>query len=142
MHQRSMLERLVHAISFEGIALLLTSFSAAFIMNQPVLSIGRLAICLSLIAMFWNMIFNAGFDRYFPPDQPRRVMVRILHTLSFELGMLVFAIPTTMSLMAINMVSALLMDAGFMLFFLVYTYLFNLMWDHYRPRWFNAGTQH
>lgn len=87
------------------------------------------------------MIFNVGFDHFFPPSQPRSFAVRTIHTLRFELGMLLFAIPTTMCVMDIKLVTALFIDANFMLFFLVYTYLFSLIWDLYRRRWFKINTQ-
>lgn len=87
------------------------------------------------------MIFNVSFDNFYLPSQPRSFAVRAIHTISFELGMLLFTIPTTMHVMDIKLVTALFIDASFMLFFLVYTYLFNLIWDRYRARWFKISTQ-
>ncbi len=55
-----------HAAGFETIAILIVSPLAAWIMQKPLFQMGSLAIMLSTVAMLWNMIYNSGFDRFYP----------------------------------------------------------------------------
>lgn len=56
----------------------------------------------------------------------------MLHALGIEGGVLVVAIPVTMLLLDIPLLAALIMDSGFLLFFLCYTYGYNRVWDKFR----------
>jgi len=67
MRTRSMKERFLHAAGFETLAILTVSPLAAWAMDKPLFQMGSLAIMLSTVAMLWNMIYNSGFDRFYPP---------------------------------------------------------------------------
>mgnify|MGYP004703905329 CR=1 FL=1 len=129
MRTRSATERLLHTINYEFFALLITIPGAAWIMNKPVTGIGMTAIVLSLSAMVWNLIFNIFFDRFYPPQNPRSPAVRIVQAVGFEGGFVVFAVPVTAVMLSLDLLSALMLDIGFLLFYLPYTYLFNWCWD-------------
>ncbi len=129
MSNKSLQERLLHAVSYEVTALMITIPGAALIMQRPMTHIGFTAVALALLAMCWNMLFNFIFDRFFPPRLPRNTGVRALQALGFEGGLIIFAVPLTAWCMDMSVSQALTMDIGFFLFYFPYTYVFNLIWD-------------
>lgn len=74
-HQRKTLtERVIHAITFEGLATLILAPTAAWLMQRSVVEMGGLSILLATTAMVWNIIYNAAFDRLWPVSRvPRRL---------------------------------------------------------------------
>jgi len=128
-------ERIFHMVLFEALALVLLTLFAIFITGKEALSMGGLAVCLSLIAMAWSYLYNLGYDHYFGAERSRRQLAeRIWHGLGFELGMVVLSFPVIMYVMQLDLLSVLLMDIGFVLFFLVYAILFNWAYDMLRKQ--------
>lgn len=65
-HQRKTLtERVIHAITFEGLATLILALPPR-LMQRSVVEMGGLSILLATTAMVWNIIYNAAFDRLWP----------------------------------------------------------------------------
>ncbi len=85
-HQRKTLtERVIHAITFEGLATLILAPTAAWLMQRSVVEMGGLSILLATLAMVWNIIYNAAFDRLWPVSRfPRQLKVRALHAPGFD----------------------------------------------------------
>ncbi len=129
MRSRSVTERVLHTLNYEFIALLITIPGAAWIMDRPLAGVGITAIVLSLLAMVWNLVFNIIFDRVYPPKMPRGVLVRALQAIGFEGGFVLIAVPVTAIMLKMDLLAALMLDIGFLLFYLPYTYLFNWCWD-------------
>lgn len=135
-HQRKTLtERVIHAITFEGLATLILAPTAAQLMQRSVVEMGGLSILLATLAMVWNIIYNAAFDRLwpvsrFPPPaestRPARARFRnrIRHHWRHHGG-------DRAGRLAAAGVYA---EIGFMLFFLPYTMAFNWVWDTLRER--------
>ncbi|WP_342755037.1 multidrug/biocide efflux PACE transporter [Pantoea sp. MBD-2R] len=136
MHTRTLKERIFHAVGFEALAILLVSPLAAWVMAKPLFQMGTLAIMLSTVAMIWNVIYNAGFDRLFPrSDIPRRLPLRIVHALGFEGGFIGIGLPIAAGMLAVSLWQAFLVEVGFFLFFLPYTVAYNWIWDTLREKW-------
>lgn len=93
-HQRKTLtERVIHAITFEGLATLILAPTAAWLMQRSVVEMGGLSILLATLAMVWNIIYNAMFDRLWPVSRfPRQLKVRALHALGFETGFIIIGV--------------------------------------------------
>jgi len=90
----------------------------------------------ALVAMAWNMVFNALFERVerrYGLD--RTVAVRVVHAVLFEGGLVVMLVPLGAWWLGVSLWEALVLDLGIMLFFLPYTFCFNLAYDHLRARW-------
>lgn len=135
MQKKSVLERVFHAVGFEVIAVGITAPAAAWIMGRSVWQMGTLAIVLSTAAMIWNIIYNSMFDRLWPSDRVvRNTKVRILHALGFEVGFIVIGLGLVMALLGIDAKTAFLMEVGFFLFFLPYTFIYNLAYDALRAK--------
>lgn len=63
IQRRSLPERIFHAVCFEGIATAILAPTTAWLMQRSVLEMGGLTILLATMAMIWNIIYNALFDR-------------------------------------------------------------------------------
>ena len=135
MSTRTLKERFLHAIGFEALAIMIVSPLAAWVMDKPLFQMGALAIMLSTIAMLWNMIYNAGFDSFYPPGIAKRgAGVRIMHALGFEGGFIVIGLPIAAWMLNTSLWQAFLVEVGFFLFFLPYTVVFNWVWDRLRQK--------
>jgi len=137
MHPRKTpAERLIHALLFETIALLLCVPAMSWAMDRPMVDMGLLTAAISLTAMLWNMIYNAGFERLEARQGWRRTpAVRVLHALGFEGGLILIVVPLAAWWLAISLWQAFLLDIGLLLFFLPYTYVYNLVYDKLREAW-------
>ena len=68
VQRRSLMERIFHAVCFEGIATAVLAPTTAWLMQRSVLEMGGLTILLATTAMIWNIIYNALFDRLWPGE--------------------------------------------------------------------------
>ncbi|GAA6129977.1 multidrug/biocide efflux PACE transporter [Halopseudomonas sabulinigri] len=133
--QKSLPERVLHALLFELVALVLFAPLIALLTSQSLARTGALTVMLSLIAMFWNMLFSAGFEALERRLGWRRTLwVRLLHAGLFELGLLLVMVPLIAWWLQVGLLQALLLDIGLVLLFLPYTLIFNWLYDLARPR--------
>jgi len=134
---RSFWDRLRHTLLFNGIGLLVATPVAAWVMGTSMLQMGLLGIILTGYALLWTPLYNLLFDRYEAQrggDPNRRsVALRALHAVGFEVGFLVPALPLIAWWLVISLWAALLLDIGFALFFLFYTFVFNWAYDQLFP---------
>ncbi|WP_455817048.1 multidrug/biocide efflux PACE transporter [Pseudomonas cerasi] len=142
MSGRTLKERFFHAAGFEVLAIALVSPLAAWIMNKPLFQMGALAIMLSTLAMIWNMVYNAGFDRLWPREKVTRgLALRTMHALGFEGGFILIGLPPAAWMLGISLWQALMIEIVFFLFFLPYTMAYNWVYDKVRERIVNSRHQ-
>ncbi len=55
--------RLVHAMSYEVILLVIIAIALSFIFNMPLEVTGILGVIMAAISVVWNMIFNHYFEK-------------------------------------------------------------------------------
>ncbi|MEX0533419.1 multidrug/biocide efflux PACE transporter [Raoultella terrigena] len=135
LQRKSLTERIIHAVSFEGLATLILAPTAAWLMQRSVVEMGGLSILLATLAMVWNLIYNAIFDRIWPVSRVVRTLkVRALHAIGFECGFITIGVTAVALLLGVSLIQAFMLEIGFMLFFLPYTMLFNWVWDTLRMR--------
>ncbi|AJF74749.1 TPA: multidrug/biocide efflux PACE transporter [Raoultella terrigena] len=135
LQRKSLMERIIHAVSFEGLATLILAPTAAWLMQRSVVEMGGLSILLATLAMVWNLIYNAIFDRIWPVSRVVRTLkVRALHAIGFECGFITIGVTAVALLLGVSLIQAFMLEIGFMLFFLPYTMLFNWVWDTLRVR--------
>ncbi|RZL54109.1 MAG: PACE efflux transporter [Variovorax sp.] len=123
--------RVVYISLYEGIAIVATSFGLAAMSGQGLGHSGALAVIASAIAVVWNLAFNAMFERWESRQavRGRSVRRRVAHAIGFEGGLVAFLVPTIAGWLGIGLLEALLMDLGLVVFFLVYTFVFNWAFD-------------
>ncbi|HAU5004197.1 multidrug/biocide efflux PACE transporter [Raoultella ornithinolytica] len=133
--RKTLAERVIHAVSFEGLATLILAPTAAWLMQRSVLEMGGLSVLLATLAMVWNLIYNAAFDRLWPVSRVVRTLkVRALHAIGFESGFILIGVTAVALILGVSLIQAFMLEIGFMLFFLPYTMLFNWIWDTLRER--------
>lgn len=129
-------ERIFHAVLFELLLLVLSVLVLNKITGHGMGGLAGLLAAISLIAMACNVVFNWLFDKVFTGARERRgTGVRVLHTVLFELSLLVFTLPLIVYVLDIGWWDALVMDIGMAVAVMVYTYVFNWCYDHIRAAW-------
>lgn len=134
-------ERVFHAVSFEIILLAIFIPMSALVTQKPSGDLAIISVSLSLLAVVWSYVYNIGFDKLFGAERIQRDMkLRVLHALCFETGMVVLGVPLIAWMLQISLLAAIILEAGFLVFILIYTLLFNWLYDHYQPykNWFGA----
>lgn len=135
MQKKTIRERICHAVGFELIALIICAPVGAWVLNKSIFDMGALAIMLSSVAMIWNIIYNAMFDRLWPVSRvKRRLPLRICHALGFEGGFILIGLPLAAWMLNMTLWQALMVEIGFFLFFLPYTVVYNWVYDTLRER--------
>lgn len=123
--------KIVQAISYEFFALLFIVPLAAWVFASGLLVSGLVAVAVSVLAMSWSMLFNGLFEAWEARQRrPQRTFKRrLLHALSFELGLLLFTVPMLAYGLGISWWQALVSDVALLLFFLVYALFFQWVFD-------------
>ncbi|MGJ7582000.1 PACE efflux transporter [Variovorax sp. RHLX14] len=123
--------RVVYITLYEAIAIVAASIGLAAMSGQGLGHSGALAVIASVIAVVWNLAFNALFERWEARQavRGRSLMRRVAHAIGFEGGLVMFLVPTFAWWLDISLMQALVMDLGLVIFFLVYTFVFNWAFD-------------
>lgn len=136
-YQKTLTERVFHAISFEIVAILITAPLSAWVLGRSIFQMGMIAVVLSSLAMILNLVYNIIFDRFWPLSKGSRpIKIRIIHAIGFELSFIVIGVPILAILLSMTLWNAFVLEMGFFIFFLFYTYAFNLGYDKLREKWF------
>lgn len=129
---RTTRDRIRHAISFEIIGILLIVPLGALGFDVHAKDMGVVVIIGSVLATLWNYFYNLMFDRTMKRLKGRVKKTgaeRVLHAILFELGLLVATLPLFAIYLGISLWQALIMDIAFVVFFLVYAFVFNWVYD-------------
>ncbi len=129
--------RLIHAISYEGILLVIIAIALSFIFDMPMEVTGTLGVFMAVVSVFWNMIFNHYFEKVeHKSNWERTIPVRILHAIGFEGGLLIATVPMIAYMMQMTVIDAFILDIGLTLCILVYTFIFQWCYDHIEDKFF------
>jgi uncharacterized membrane protein len=122
--------RVVYVTAYEGIAILITA-AAMVLLGYDAGHAGAASVMASAVAILWNLAWNWLFEAWEARQAAggRGVARRIAHAIGFEGGLLVFLVPLMAWWLGIGLFEALVLDVGFLAFFLVYTFVFNLGFD-------------
>ncbi len=123
--------RLIYVALYELIAIAVVTVALAVFTDHGVGSSGGVAVGSSAIAVVWNLVFNALFERWErrQPARGRSVARRVAHAIGFEGGLLLWLVPFIAWWLDVSLWQALLLDVGLLLFFLVYTFVFTWVFD-------------
>jgi len=126
-------ERIFHAMLFEAGALVLIASGTWLFTDESPFKIGGIGLVLSMIAMTWNYVFNAIFDRAVPGDRlARSKATRAVHALLFEAGMLSATVPVLMYFLEMTALEVLGLSVGSAVFFVAYAFVYNYAYDYVR----------
>lgn len=134
-YERTIKERIFHGVLFEILAIGIATPLASWLTGEPLVTMGILSAVISLMAISWNMLFNWIFDQLQQKWQfERSIGIRILHSCAFELGLIIMAVPFIAWWINSTLIHAFILDIGLILFFLPYSFVFNLCYDKLRVR--------
>ncbi|MDE3028284.1 MAG: PACE efflux transporter [Paracoccaceae bacterium] len=123
--------RLLYVLSFEAIGVLIVTLGLRLMSGSGVDQTAPLAIACSLVAVAWNFAFNTAFEAW-ETRQVRRgrsLLRRAVHALGVEGGLLALLAPLIAWWLDLTLWQAVLYDFTLSLFFLGYTFVFNLGFD-------------
>lgn len=123
--------KVVYVSLYEGIAILCASVGLAALSGAGAATSTALATVCSVIAVVWNLVFNTLFEAWEKrqPVRGRSLKRRIGHALGFEGGLAAILVPLFAWWLNIGLYEALVFDAALLIFFLVYTFVFNWGFD-------------
>jgi len=123
--------KIVYVSLFELIAVAVTSTGLAAGSSSSLQHASVIAVATSVIAVVWNLIYNTVFERWEARQtvRGRSMQRRAAHALGFEFGFMFMLVPLFAWWLHIGWWHALVLDLGLSLFFLVYTFVFNLGFD-------------
>ncbi|ODS93085.1 MAG: hypothetical protein ABS45_04125 [Comamonas sp. SCN 65-56] len=135
-HQASGLQgpwrRVIYVTIYEIIAIVASGLMFVLIGQQPQES-GVMAVAASAVAVGWNVTFNSAFEWWEARQtvKGRSIARRAAHAIGFEGGLALILVPLMAWWFGVSLWEALVMEAALMVFFLVYTYVFNWVFDHF-----------
>jgi uncharacterized membrane protein len=128
--------RIIHALSYEMMLLVIIAVALSFIVEMPLHVTGRLGLAMTFTSVIWNMLFNHYFDHFETKYCLKRTIgMRILHAVGFEGGLMLVTIPMVAYALNMNFWPAVLLDLSLTLCVLVYTFMFQWVYDDLEQRW-------
>ncbi|MFN5047587.1 PACE efflux transporter [Roseateles sp.] len=123
--------KLVYVSLYELFAVALTSAGLTLLAGSSPGHAGIAAVASSAIALVWNLVYTHLFEAWEARQatRGRNLRRRVAHAVGFEGGLVVMLVPLFAWWLDISLWQALLLDVGLIVFFLVYTFVFNLAFD-------------
>lgn len=123
--------RIVYVTLFEILAIILSTLILMALSGGKVSSSLPVAIIVSAIAVAWNYTYNTMFEMWERRTKvfKRTLKIRCVHALGFEAGLLVTTLPLYMFWYGVSLWKAFTMVAALLIFFIVYTFVFTLLFD-------------
>ncbi|MCV2363284.1 PACE efflux transporter [Paucibacter sp. DJ1R-11] len=123
--------RVLQALLYEAIAVAMMGPAVAWMFAASLQSSALLALAMSSIALAWNYVFNALFERWEARQtvKGRSLGRRLLHGIGFEGGLVLFLVPLMAWWLDISLLEALIADLAILAFFFVYAIVFTWAFD-------------
>lgn len=123
--------RVLQAILYETFAIAFVGPVFSILFDKPPASTLALAFVLSSIALAWNYVFNALFERWESRQtvRGRSLKRRVLHGMGFEGGLVLILVPVMALWLDITPLDAFLANLGLLVFFFVYAIVFTWAFD-------------
>lgn len=123
--------RITYVSLFEFFAILFSTFVLMFISGGNAQESLPAATLVSVIAIIWNYVYNTLFELWERRHHilRRTLGIRTIHAMGFETGLLIFTLPLYMVWYQVGLWTAFTMVAALMVFFLLYTFFFTLLFD-------------
>ena len=131
-----LVRRLIYVTTFEIFAILFATLLLSALSDGGPQDSLPVAVVSSLAAVIWNFVYNTLFEKWEQRNniRTRTIPLRIAHAFGFEGGLVVILTPFFMWWYSVGPLVALGMEVALLLFFLVYTFFFTLLFDRLVPR--------
>ncbi len=123
--------RVVYVTLYELIAIVVATFGLVLLTGQNAAHSGVASVAASVVAVVWNLLFNWAFERWEARQavRGRTVWRRMAHAVGFEGGLVFILVPLFAWWFDVTLWQAFVMDLALIVFFLVYTFVFNWGFD-------------
>lgn len=123
--------KIVYAVSFETLGTLVASAYLWVASDASAASSLALSILTATIALSWSFVFNTIFEAWETRQsvKGRSLKRRTAHALLFEGGLVLICIPVMAWWLQVGYLEALVYEAGLIVLFILYTYLFTWGFD-------------
>lgn len=123
--------RVLQAVLYEAFAIAFVGPVLSIAFDKPPTSTLGLAFVLSTIALAWNYVFNAMFERWESRQavRGRSFLRRLAHGTGFEGGLVILLVPVMSWWLDISFFNAFLANLGLLAFFFFYAIAFTWAFD-------------
>jgi uncharacterized membrane protein len=123
--------KIVYAVSFETLGTLVASAYLWTLSDASAGSSLALAILTATVALCWSYAFNTLFEAWEARQsvRGRSLRRRAAHALLFEGGLVLICVPVMAWWLQVGYGEAAIYEAGLIVLFIVYTYLFTWGFD-------------
>lgn len=123
--------KIIYAISFETIGTLVASAGLMLMSDASAGSSFVLSLMTATVALCWSYLFNSAFESWEARQtvKGRSLRRRTAHALLFECGLLLLLLPIMTWWLQVGPLQALIYEAGLIVLFIVYTYVFTWAFD-------------
>lgn len=123
--------KIVYAVSFETLGILVATVFLWVASQASAGSSLGLSILTATIALCWSYAFNSVFEAWEARQtvKGRSRRRRLVHAVLFESGFVLLSVPVMAWWLQVGLIEAVAYEAGLVVLFLVYTYLFTLGFD-------------
>lgn len=123
--------RVLQALLYEVFAVAFVGPALGWMFDTPLSSSLLLGLLMSSIALAWNYVFNALFERWEARQavKGRSLRRRLAHGIGFEGGLVVFLVPVMAWWLQTTLWLALIADLAVLAFFFVYAIAFTWAFD-------------
>lgn len=123
--------RVLQALLYEVFAIAFVGPVLGWAFDKPQTSTLMLAVVLSSIALCWNYVFNALFEKWESRQlaKGRSFARRLAHGAGFEGGLTVLLVPVMAYWLDTSFLTAFLANLGLLAFFFVYAMGFTWAFD-------------
>jgi len=123
--------RVLQAVLYEVGAVAFVGPVLGFAFQKPATSTFALAVLLSAIALCWNYVFNALFERWESRQvtKGRGLIRRLAHGAGFEGGLTIILVPVMAWWLDTTLLTAFVANLGLLVFFFFYAIAFTWLFD-------------
>ncbi|ARU04042.1 hypothetical protein CCO03_04565 [Comamonas serinivorans] len=123
--------RVLFVAVYEALAIAVTTLGLDAATGQGAAHAGAMAVTTSAIAIAWNLLFNGLFERWEARQtvKGRSLARRVAHAIGFEGGLVLVFVPLFAWWFQVGWAKAAAMQAGLLVFFMAYTFVYNWCFD-------------
>lgn len=123
--------RVVQAVLYEFFAIAFVGPLLGWAFGEPMGSTLLLAFVMSSVALAWNYVFNALFERWESRQlaKGRSLRRRLAHGLGFEGGLTIMLVPIMAVWLDTTPINAFVANLGLLVFFFIYAVAFTWAFD-------------
>ncbi|SFA68725.1 Uncharacterized membrane protein [Poseidonocella pacifica] len=133
---RSTVDRIRQAVSFELIGILIVTPLFAWVFKHPMEDMSVLIVLGATAATTWNYVFNLVFDHILNwrrGNTRKTLPLRIVHAVLFEVTLIVFLLPIFAWWLDASLLTVLMMELSFAIFYMIYAFVFTWGYDTLFP---------